>query len=111
ANVTYIGRGAGASNRALTIRDNAGGYFYNNVFVNFDRGVDVEKLQSGSDSYAMFQSGLLDFRNNVFHNVGTDWNSTDLSTVFEVTGGSDEENNILVDAVTNRGNVVAYPGV
>ena len=66
ANATYRG---GGSNRALTFRDNAGGWYINSIFVNYGKGVDVEDLESGGDSYNQLVEGNLRVMNNLFWNV------------------------------------------
>ena len=40
-NATYIGRGADAGKRVITFRDNAGGKYYNSIFANQKKGIDV----------------------------------------------------------------------
>jgi hypothetical protein len=68
-NATFIGRGAGAGRRIMTIRDNAGGSFCNSIFLDQDRGVDIEILGNGDDSYKHFQDGNLTLESNIFWNV------------------------------------------
>ncbi|MDH5598269.1 MAG: hypothetical protein OEY34_04040, partial [Cyclobacteriaceae bacterium] len=70
-NVTSYGRGAAAGKRALTFRDNAGGYYYNSIFYNHAMGVDVEDIAADAqDSYKQFLDGNLDLQGNLFFNVG-----------------------------------------
>lgn len=68
-NVTYIGRGAGNGKRILTFRDNAGGIYANSIFVNQDKGIDIELL-AGECAFDRFQSGKLEIKNCIFYNVG-----------------------------------------
>jgi len=72
SNVTYIGRGVDAGKRALTFRDNAGGFYSNSVFANWAKGTDIEKLASGEDSYNRFDVGDLSIDNNVYWDVVSD---------------------------------------
>ena len=69
SNVTYIGRGVDSGKRALTFRDNAGGFYSNSVFANWAKGTDIEKLGSGEDSYNRFNVGDLSIDNNVYWDV------------------------------------------
>ncbi|MCB0805736.1 MAG: hypothetical protein KDC05_08040, partial [Bacteroidales bacterium] len=69
-NATYIGRGADAGKRLITMRDNAGGHYVNSIFLNQAKGVDIELLADGQCSYNRFQDGDLTFMNNIFYNVG-----------------------------------------
>ncbi|HBF89055.1 MAG TPA: hypothetical protein DDX39_10475 [Bacteroidales bacterium] len=67
-NVTYIGRGTGQGSRILTFRDNAGGTYANSIFVNQEKGIDIELLE-GEGTYDRFQAGELNLEGNVFYNV------------------------------------------
>lgn len=66
SNATYSG---GGSNRALTFRDNAGGKYFNSIFVNYGKGVDIEDLENEEDSYKQLTEGNLQLKNNIFWNV------------------------------------------
>lgn len=68
-NVTSIGGGNANSNRAITMRDNAGGYYFNSIFFDYGRGVDIELLASGESSYRRFEASELAFQSNAFFNV------------------------------------------
>ncbi len=92
-NATYIGQGIGAGNRAVTIRDNAGGRYYNSVFANWARGIDIENLASGQDSYERFVEGTLLFSGNVFQDVVSDGDlcggqNATASDIFKITMGA-----------------------
>ncbi|MBA7554679.1 hypothetical protein ES705_47310 [subsurface metagenome] len=67
-NVTYIGRGADQSKRVITFRDNAGGTYANSIFVNQEKGIDIELL-AGEGTYDRFKAGELEIKNNIFYNV------------------------------------------
>lgn len=69
-NCTYIGRGADAGKRVLTLRDNAGGFFHNNIYINQAHGVDIEYVQGKDDSWKQFDTlANLRLKNNIFFNV------------------------------------------
>ncbi len=68
-NVTYIGVASNTNCIAITFRDNAGGYYYNSIFANCYKGIDIEKLASGEDSYNRFLNGQLKIENNVFYDI------------------------------------------
>ncbi|NOY38164.1 MAG: hypothetical protein GXO83_11410 [Chlorobi bacterium] len=68
-NNTYIGRGADAGKRVITFRDNAGGHYYNSIFANQAKGVDVELLSGPQDSYKQLLDGNLSVENCLFQNV------------------------------------------
>ena len=69
SNCTYIGQGAAAGKRAITFRDNAGGEYHNSIFINYDKGIDIEILSGTDHSYAQFQNGNLNLANNHFYGV------------------------------------------
>ncbi len=77
-NATYFGNGEG---RALTFRDNAGGEYHNSVFVNWDKGVDVELLSTSQDSFKQFEDGNLALAGNAFWNISAGDSGSDLFTV------------------------------
>ena len=77
-NCTYVGNGTG---RALTFRDNAGGEYHNSIFVNWDKGVDIEDLDSGEDSFSRHEGGDLNLAGNVFFNIGAGSTDEDLFKV------------------------------
>ncbi len=76
ANVTFVGSG---DNRAITFRDNAGGYYSNAIFVDFEKGIDIEGLESGEDSKSRLDAGDLTLDNITFDNVSGNYvvSSTD----------------------------------
>ena len=87
-NATYIGRGASAGKRALTLRDNAGGEYHNSIFYNWGKGIDIENLASGEDAYARFENNEVAFAGNIFDactSLGLDATASDL---FKITMGS-----------------------
>lgn len=90
ANATYRGGGA---NTLLVYQDNAGGTYLNSIFTNFGKGIQIEDLESGEDSYNRFVTGDLQIRNNIFFNVvGGDETKYILSTGFTGNDLSSEEN-------------------
>jgi len=68
-NATYIGNGSG--DRCLYFRDNAGGKYYNSVFMNFESAVKVEDLSSGEDSRARLEAGDLVLQHNIWDGFGS----------------------------------------
>ena len=87
-NATYFGRGISAGRRALTIRDNAAGEYHNSVFYNWGRGVDIENLASGEDSYARFENSELAFAGNVFDNCVVAGTAATASDLFKISMGA-----------------------
>ena len=74
-NATYIGSGAASSNAdndvVLKIRDNAGGMYINSIFTDFfGGGVDIEDLESGSDSRERLETGDLLLADNIWFGFG-----------------------------------------
>ncbi len=110
-NMTYIGRGIGAGKRLITMRDNAGGHYHNSIFMNQEKGIDIEKLASGEDSYNRYVNNDLSFANNVFFDVVVAGTAATAADLFKVSGGSaSEETTFQADFLT-WGNSVADPGI
>jgi len=114
-NATYIGGSVTNAKRMLTFRDNAGGEYFNSIFLNQGKGIDVEKLGSGQDAYARFVAGELKIANNVFFDVvttGATATAADLFTISFATGVTDagETANFQASFATNN-NAVADPGI
>lgn len=84
-NITSWGRGSGSGNRALTFRDNAGGFYTNSIFAQHGRGVDIEILGNGDDSYKQFEDGNLNLECNIFWGVGAAGTSATAGDIFKVT--------------------------
>jgi len=82
-NVTYIGRGASAGKRVITFRDNAGGKYYNSIFANQAKGIDVEILIGEQNSFKQMTVENLEVKNCIFSDVadGTAENIFKLSYV------------------------------
>ena len=123
-NATYISY-AGDGNRTFTLRDNAGVTYANSLFIDFDKGVDIEYLQDEGGSmvgcsYKMFEDDYVHVQNNVFYNVAgqTDGGSYDASVLFTVSvpedGGYDapqDKKDAWALAFDGNTNKVADPGV
>jgi len=111
-NATYIGVTENDDCHIMTFRDNAGGYYFNSIFVDCKKGIDIEKLTSGEDSYARFNAGELKIENNVFYNIAGETTNTNPNT-FLMSGkdGTATEDAILATYFTTAKNTVANPGV
>ncbi len=74
-NLTYIGSGVGSPNTkslGLHIRDNAGGKFFNSIFMETTgKGLEIEDLTNGEDSRNRFESMDITFNNNIWWNIGS----------------------------------------
>ncbi len=106
-NATYIGRGEAADRRAITFRDNAGGTYKNSIFTEYGRGIDIEKLESGTHAFDRLQNGDLNLTNNLFWNVA----GNDPADVFTVAGGNDEDQAFVQAYFSDNANEVANPGL
>ena len=108
-NATFIGGGDAANKRTITFRDNAGGEYHNSIFTEYGRGIDVEKLSSGTHSFDRLQAGELKLENNIFWNVA----DNDAASVFTVAGsGAEEADQTFIQGYFgDNGNEVANPGI
>lgn len=68
-NATYIGRGPTEGKRIITFRDNAGGHYANSIFVNQEKGIDIEMTEDAENTFNRFKTGDLTIKNNIFWNV------------------------------------------
>jgi hypothetical protein len=70
-NATFVGKGAAAGSRVMTFRANGGGAFYNGIFVNQTKGVDVELKENltAASSWKRFKNSELKIENNIFFDV------------------------------------------
>ena len=105
-NCTYIGNGG---KRAVTFRDNAGGEYHNSIFVNWDKGVDVEDLSGdGEDSKKRLDAGQLKWMDNIH------WNAAGNDAAKQILTASDDANLSGVDLLGGTytsGNKVEDPGL
>lgn len=112
ANVTAIGAGASDNTRRVaTLRDNAGGYFHNSVFIEFGRGIDIEDNESGEDSKARYDAGQLAFSKNQFHNVGNGQADNMIYKLYYAAGASQGETQRDSTLFTTGGNIIRNPGL
>ena len=105
-NATYIGSGATGTNlsndRALKLRDNAGGKYFNSIFTDFaGTGINIEDLASGEDSRSRLENGDLVIENNIWWAFGNlSGNAIDANNLFEqdfVQSALLAANNVHVD--------------
>ncbi|MBO6518136.1 MAG: hypothetical protein JJ975_16495 [Bacteroidia bacterium] len=108
-NCTYVGNGA---KRAVTFRDNAGGEYHNSIFVNWDKGVDVEDLPGdGEDSKKRLDAGQLKWMNNIHWGVAGDDAAKQIVTAskeanldgIDLLGGTNTSGNEVKDPMLVNG--------
>lgn len=70
-NATLIGRGADAGKKVLTFRANGGGKWYNSIFVNQAKGIDIEVKHAYDKEHSIkrMNDGDLIVSNNLFWDV------------------------------------------
>jgi len=116
-NVTYIGVASNDDCHIMTFRDNAGGYYYNSIFVNCKKGIDIEKLASGEDSYNRFSNQELKIENNVFYNIAgqTTLSGNENAYLYAHGDSASIANNncdtTLASYFSTANNTVADPGI
>ncbi len=101
-NATLIGRGVKGTH-TLTFRANGGGFFYNCIFVNQHKGVDIELKENlnASSSYKRFKEGQLKVENNIFYDIADNTN-LGIFTIKAKTGVSS------ADKITAENELAAY---
>ena len=110
-NATYIGRGEAAGKRAVTFRDNAGGQYWNSIFTEYGKGIDIELLE-GESSADRFDDGSLALAGNVFWNVAGNVEADQ----FLVSVGGEPTDSVAVRAAfaasfAGNGNMVMDPSL
>ena len=102
-NATWIGRGGGAGKRVMTFRANGGGYFYNSIFVNQAKGIDIELKENltASSSYKRLKEGQIKLENNIFYDIA-DATNTGVFKIHAKDGVSD------ADKATAESELAAY---
>lgn len=110
-NATYIGVTTNKS--IITFRDNAGGFYFNSIFVNHQAGIDIEKLNSAQHSFKQWQDGNLRIENNTFYNVAeqTTLNDPNLFLYTKGEGATTADDDALATYFTSNGNEVTDPDV
>lgn len=118
SNATYIGRGTGAGKRVITFRDNAGGEYHNSIFVNQEKGIDIEFRGNDGGSYDRFAEGNLVLANNIFNSVADGTDAGIFKVVSELDDNDDPiynvtqtERDAFANAFADNGNMVADPQV
>ncbi len=92
-NATFIGIGdAGADNTALNIRDNAIAKYYNSIFTDYAKMLNIE-----ADNQDRFDAGDVDFSNNIWwSHIGANNNAAGL------TDGDIDASGFWTDAAKNN---------
>ncbi len=82
-NATFVGN---TKTRAIRVRENSAASYYNSIFVNYDKGFEI----NGAESLAQYNNGLLKFNNNVLFNIVKPWdaNSASVSTQLLAAGNT-----------------------
>ncbi|WP_116127543.1 T9SS type A sorting domain-containing protein [Lewinella sp. IMCC34183] len=124
SNATFIGVGSDATpaggdalrgNPAVAVlfRDNAAGYYWNSIFTGFNgAAIALENLaDSDVDSYARFQAGDLDFRNNIFDDFGEGNTAADLFLAYNGTEQVDEAASAAIATALTENNEIGTPGL
>ena len=110
-NATYIGNGYLNSTNLMAFTDNAGGKYYNSIFINQINGIKVEYLSGFNDSYHQFENNNLIFENNIFYDIEGNNNSSILSIVTESSDDLTDELMALQNYFVSAGNEVYDPEI
>lgn len=110
-NATYIGRGISEGKRALTLRDNAAGEYHNSIFIQWGKGIDIENLNSGEDSYNRFSDGDVVFAGNIFFDCVIAGTGAVASNLFLVTGAEAGQDASFQATFSGNTNMVSDPGI
>lgn len=105
-NATFVGN---TKNRALRIRENSAASYHNSIFINYDKGFEI----NGAESLAQYNNGLLKFNNNVLFNVTKPWDANSATVADKLLAAG---NTVNVDPLmsakfvpaANLGSLYAY---
>ena len=102
-NATYLGAdNPDDGSRTITMRDNAAGQYWNSIFADFDKGIDIELLESGTHSYDRFLDEDLAFVENIFFNINAGTEAADLFTISAGSFGGAADSAAIVDTAVAR---------
>ncbi len=110
-NATYIGNGQLNSTNLMTFADNAGGKYYNSIFINQINGIKVEYLSGFNDSYHQFENNNLIFQNNIFYDIEGNNNSSIFSIITESSNDLTDELMALQNYFVSAENEVYDPEI
>lgn len=103
-NATFIGSlPAGTDKRTITFRANGGGKVYNSIFMEQNRGIDIQYKSDANvseSSYDRFVAGDLDMSNNIFWNIGGNTTSG-LFKIDAIAGGWVDSATAVSAAITD----------
>ncbi|MEE4197237.1 MAG: hypothetical protein V2I54_06305 [Bacteroidales bacterium] len=110
-NATYIGNGILSSAELMTFADNAGGKYYNSIFINQTQGVLVEYITGFNDSYYQFISGNLKIENNIFYNIENNLQQNIFSIYTRTSEDITEEQLLLQNYFEQANNLMTDPQI
>jgi len=85
ANATYIGNNYAEQDYLMQFNDNGAGIYYNSLFVQQKRGIQIEVTQEAAHSYNQMVQGRLALYNNLVHEVADNIQSK-IFTIINRTG-------------------------
>ncbi|MFA0961786.1 hypothetical protein AB9P05_08255 [Roseivirga sp. BDSF3-8] len=94
----------------IIFRDNAGGKYFNSIFYGYDGSVEVEDLAENPDSYTRFESGDLEFSNNLLYDINGVTDNANIEDIFTLSGAPEAGNESTWKAYGANNNMVADPG-
>jgi hypothetical protein len=111
SNATYIGRGNAATGEFIAFANNAGGKYFNSLFLYDKAGISIEYTSSRENSFTQFGLGKLRFAGNLFFEVAND--DPDQILNLNPLDGSDVslEEAQLDEYFASDGNRIKDPGI
>lgn len=110
-NATYIGNGQLNSSNLILFSDDAGGKYYNSIFINQIEGIEIEYIDGVNDSYTQFTNENLIFENNLFYQIENN-SSSNILSAFNVSGDAlNAQQATLQDYFLTAHNEVIDPGI
>ncbi|MBE0653249.1 MAG: T9SS type A sorting domain-containing protein [Bacteroidales bacterium] len=115
SNVTYIGPGASANKRTLTLREYWGGEYHNSIFAEQGRGIRLDYVQEFNDgakggSFTLWNQGVLKIKNNIFQNVASGTAESIFTVYSDQKDGDLDKYPVPADSATAFANYFATAG-
>lgn len=110
-NATYIGNNQLGSSNLMVFSDDAGGKYYNSIFLNQREGIEIEYINGINDSYTQFENQNLLLENNIFYQIEENNESLILSAFNESGEDLPSQQLTLQNYLLSASNEISNPEI
>jgi hypothetical protein len=111
SNGTFIGRGASILNNLIIFKENAGGIYANNIFINQGYGINIEYNSDTENCFNHIDNNRLKICNNIFYNVAQNEEDKLLNIFSTQSINLDDQNNSIDAYFLTENNEIRDPGI